>query len=463
MPIDSRFPTTLMAAALAAAFPGAVFAQVAARVDFAAGDVVALARDGRSRPLTRGAEVQVGETVSTQQGRAQMRFTDGAYVSLQPQTDFRVDTYVFDGRGSANESAVMSLLKGGLRTITGLIGRTNRDGYRLQTSTATVGIRGTSYAVTYDAGGSVTVFVADGAISISNDAGTTVLPGGNSAVVGNRNAPPATSTERPFLPPAGSTAPTTTVTPPQNPTQDAQTPLLPVSPTLLTGTLVNTDPDFPNFALSSGIQTFSGHAPSATLNAQGILTAYQVSGFEGISSDSSGSAQLSLAGNDGIIAWGRWIGGITGNGVDLNTNGPLHWIVGLPATNMPTTGSASYSMLGATASCVAGCSTAAVTSSNLTVNFGPSGVTGGNLTTSMNITGTPIGTFSGSIVNEVYPSLGKSGFYTFTCCGGSLTMAGEGFVAGPGASRAGLAYQVFGTLGEGPATEIRGVVAYKKN
>ena len=139
MPNDSAFPKSLMAAALSAAFPGIAVAQTAARIDFATGNVTASTADGRSRALTRGSDLQVGETVNTQQGRAQMRFTDGAFVSLQPQTEFKIENYVFEGRGSPKESAVMNLLKGGMRTITGLIGRTNRDGYRLQTATATVG------------------------------------------------------------------------------------------------------------------------------------------------------------------------------------------------------------------------------------------------------------------------------------------------------------------------------------
>jgi len=457
MPIDSRFPRSLMAAALSAAFPGAVFAQVAARIDFAAGNVTASTPDGRSRPLARGAEVQVGETVSTQQGRAQMRFTDGAYVSLQPQTDFRIDNYVFDGRGSANESAVMSLLKGGLRTITGLVGRTNRDGYRLQTATATVGIRGTSYSVTYDAGGSVTVFVADGATSITNNSGTTVLPGGRSALVGSQNSPPATTEEKPFLPPAGSTA-STSVALPQNPAQDAQAPPVPETPSLLTGTLVNNNPQVWNLAFANGFTWLvAGQAQSATLNTQGILTSFQVSGYEGSISDSSGSAQLSLAGNDGVIAWGRWIGGVTSGGNNLLDTGPFHWVVGLPATNLPTSGSASYSALGATASCNYGCSSATVTSSSLTVNFGQAGITGGSVGLGMQIDAVPI-SFNGPLSSTST----QTGFTTYLYEGG-LTLNGSGFVAGPGASRAGMAYNVSGTIGEGPMTRVNGVVAYKKN
>lgn len=459
MPNESVFPKSLMAAALSAAFPGMVSAQSAARVDFAAGNVTASTPDGRSRALTRGSEVQVGETVSTQQGRAQMRFTDGAYVSLQPQTDFRIDNYIFDGRGSANESSVMSLLKGGLRTITGLVGRTNRDGYRLQTNTATIGIRGTEYSVTYDAGGSVTVFVADGATTVSNNTGTTLLPGGKSATIGGQNSPPSTSDEKPFLPPTGNNN-NTNVAPPQNPVQEAQT--LPA--TLLTGTIVSNNPNLYNVASSSSYyRTNAGASAPAILDAQGRLTSFQSTPngtFEG-----SGSAQLSLAGNDGVIAWGRWIGGVTtyGSGtIDGNVYGPTHWIVGVPATNMPTTGSASYSILGATASCYSGCSTAAVTSSTMTVNFGTSGVTGGSFNMGMNINSTAV-TFVGSLSPSGGGYTSNSGFNTYACSGSGVYMHGSGFVAGPGASRAGMGYQVNGSIGEGPNNRIYGVVAYKKN
>ena len=46
---------------------------------------------------------------------------------------------------------VFSLLKGGFRAITGLIGKTRKDDYSIQTSVATIGIRGTD-AVYIDCG-----------------------------------------------------------------------------------------------------------------------------------------------------------------------------------------------------------------------------------------------------------------------------------------------------------------------
>lgn len=445
--MPNEFPKTLMAAALSAAFPGVAAAQTAARVDFATGPVTAVAADGQSRPLTRGSEVRVGETVSTQNGRAQMRFTDGAYVSLQPQTDFKIENYVFEGRGSPNESVVMSLLKGGMRTITGLVGRTNRDGYRLQTQTATIGIRGTEYSIAYDAGGSVTIFVAGGATTVSNQTGTTVVPSGRSASVGGQNSPPSQTNEKPFLPPEGSNS--TNVPGPTNPTQDA-TAQLPAA-ALLTGEIVNNDPAIKNLAT---VYDYYGNinvvsAQTATLNSAGILTNFNSSSLEG--PESSGTAQLSLAGNDGVIAWGRWIGGITGQGVNLVEGGPLHWVVGLPVTNMPTSGTATYDAIGATATCMMGCSSAAVTSASLTVNFGTGS---GTYATGMLING---------MANNFTGGLGIYGnrFNAYGSYGG-LSFEGSGFFAGPAASRAGMAYNVYGSVYEGPSTSINGVIAYKK-
>ena len=46
-------------------------------------------------------------------GRAQIRFTDGAIVSLQPRTEFRIDEYRFDAQA---QRGVFTLLRGALRT-----------------------------------------------------------------------------------------------------------------------------------------------------------------------------------------------------------------------------------------------------------------------------------------------------------------------------------------------------------
>ena len=186
--------------ALAAAYPGLATAAAAARVDFAVGNVVALGATGGTRPLSKGAEVQPGETVSTRDGRAQLRFSDGSLVSLQPQSDFRVDSYRYAGQVDGSEQGFFSLLKGGMRTITGLIGRTNKDNYRVTTNVATIGIRGTEYSITY--GDGITVSTGEGQVMVCNGGGCLLLSSGESALVTTPTSQPSRTEARTNLPPA---------------------------------------------------------------------------------------------------------------------------------------------------------------------------------------------------------------------------------------------------------------------
>jgi hypothetical protein len=61
------------------------------------------------------------------------------------------------------------LIKGGLRTISGLIGKSMKTAYEMKTTVATIGIRGTEYTVVY--GQSVSGTVSAGAIAVCNAGG----------------------------------------------------------------------------------------------------------------------------------------------------------------------------------------------------------------------------------------------------------------------------------------------------
>lgn len=180
--------------------PGTALAVDAAKVDFALGEVVAVQADGSRRQLARGEKVSAGETVDTGSGRAQLRFSDGAIVSLQPQTQFRIDSYEFKGKPDGSEKGFFSLLKGAMRTITGAIGRADRKAYRLDTVVATIGIRGTEYAVAY--GNSITATTYSGLIEVCNSAGCLLLEAGQSAHVPDANTLPQ-FTRRGALDPLG--------------------------------------------------------------------------------------------------------------------------------------------------------------------------------------------------------------------------------------------------------------------
>lgn len=160
---------------------GGVRAAESARVDFAIGEVVVVQADGTQRVLARGEKVSPGDTVDTGSGRVQLRFTDGAMVSLQPQTLFRIDAYEFKGQADGSEKGFFSLLKGALRTITGAIGKQDRKAYRLDTAVATIGIRGTTYSVAY--GNSITVNTDQGAVEVCNNGGCLNVGAGQSAYI----------------------------------------------------------------------------------------------------------------------------------------------------------------------------------------------------------------------------------------------------------------------------------------
>ena len=175
-----------LSAAIILALPALAEAAVAGRVQFVNGNVRIVDQAGHEQAMTKGQNVNEGDTVvSAQGGAAQLRMVDGAIIAIRPSTQLKIVGYVFNGKEDGSENASFSLVKGGLRAITGLIGKTNKDRYKLETPTAVIGIRGTDHepmvilpaaagetlpvpAGTYDK-------VNVGATSMTNQAGTTVV------------------------------------------------------------------------------------------------------------------------------------------------------------------------------------------------------------------------------------------------------------------------------------------------
>jgi len=57
----------------------------------------------------------------------------------------RLDQFKFSEDKPQEDSFIYGLLRGGLRAVTGLLGRRSKEAYELKTATATVGIRGTTF------------------------------------------------------------------------------------------------------------------------------------------------------------------------------------------------------------------------------------------------------------------------------------------------------------------------------
>lgn len=452
----------------AAGFPVAEAAP-AGTVVFAVGDVRASAADGQVRRLLKGGELEVGDTIITgTDGRAQVRFTDGAFSSFQPETRFRVDQYHYAGKVDGSEKSIFSLFKGALRTVTGVIGHVNKKNYQVTTPTATIGIRGTEYLARE--GNSLNVSVGEGQIEVCNAAGCLVVADGESVYVKDSSTQPIFTQQKtdagppPPPPPQqedfkvsdnrGSSGNLIILPPTPTP------PPLPSGPGYV-GALAGNYTDRSGFILPA----IDGIPTNATFNDGGELLSYSVTGY------SSASAGVIAGGlTDGIIAWGRWDSGNTTDSSGLTQAvQDVHYVIGqvTPAADIMALSTAAnpvgtYSLLGFTyptaidSNGVRTVGTQPVTGS-LTAWFG---------TGLVDVTlGVPVGGNNFGITASNFYSAGTSAFAGIGSVSGinnGGVAAISGLFAGPNASRAGLVYQ-FDTAGAvNPIGTVNGAATFQQ-
>jgi len=127
----------------AAARPNAVLAS-AKVVSVQGGDLFAVDAASQRRRLVEGASVYPGDVVETVAGtRAVLAFRDDTRITLGSGTRFRVDNFIYDDKNAAEGRFLVSLLKGSVRALTGLIAKANNRNVGFTTMTATIAIRGT--------------------------------------------------------------------------------------------------------------------------------------------------------------------------------------------------------------------------------------------------------------------------------------------------------------------------------
>lgn len=171
--------------------------------------------DGTVRILGRDSSVAAGDTLSTEKDSyALVKFTDGSTLTIKPNTQLKIDGYAFEEKAPEKDNMVFSLIKGGLRALTGLVGkRGNQDAYRLNTATATIGIRGTFFGadqVLPDGEGGlapgVYLVVFDGVVVAFNQAGFQAFQAGQYGFMSSLTTPPQVLPADPgirFTPPPG--------------------------------------------------------------------------------------------------------------------------------------------------------------------------------------------------------------------------------------------------------------------
>jgi hypothetical protein len=134
---------------LLAALSSAALAD-AGKFQFVHGDVTLTRTNGTRVVPVKGDRIEEGDVIATgAQAQTQLVTNDGGLIAMRPDSRMRIDQYRFNGQTDGSEQSVFGLLKGGFRAITGLIGRVNKDNYKIRTATATIGIRGTDHEALY--------------------------------------------------------------------------------------------------------------------------------------------------------------------------------------------------------------------------------------------------------------------------------------------------------------------------
>ena len=445
---------------------------------------------GVVRAARRGEPIAEKDTVVTGEGRAQIRFNDGGWLALRPRTVFEVKQYDLASDGNI----VLSLLKGGARAVTGLFTNRQPGRYQMETATATIGIRGTSFQVVYclqscDLPDGLYVTGGDGTIFVKNGFGEIDLSRGRTAYVADAQTPPRESNVKPVA------AVEETVTPRQAAAAGSTTTseLRPGNFIYFEGTSGYAGPFRVTPVSSLGL----GLAASGTISAiaSGLISGIFETASDSVSGAGGGAAvgsikagdQLNivfdalnrpvsftaigsngdritttalkapeLSGSDGTLYWGRWTGTTfqfdiqvpheNSNAIGsatLPAGSYLHYILGMPSGSVPLAGSATYTLIGGSGSSAQlGSVGAGAISGTLMANFGANTVSAG-----MSISHG--GTFSASGLATLDASQ-RAKFAsvagTATGPGGSFPFKFDGFFAGAGAptapASAGVAWKI---------------------
>lgn len=180
--------------ALVMAASGNAFAAEAAAggyVHDAVGDVSVVVGKAAAQSAKVNDAIAPDTVINTgDKSNAVLKFEDGQVVVMQANSSFHMREYRYEARQVEKSNILFSMLRGGMRFVTGLIGQRNRDAFKLTTPNATIGIRGTEFMVVM---GNSPMYsqVVSGSISMTNAAGTAVFTAGQTAIVASATTLPA--------------------------------------------------------------------------------------------------------------------------------------------------------------------------------------------------------------------------------------------------------------------------------
>ncbi len=140
---------------------------------------IELIRDGVSVPVGGNTLLQEGDRLITASGGLRFRLKDNSRITLASNTEFEITRYRFNAKEKTSD-AHFKLLSGAFRAVTGAIGHLPEPSFEVETSVATMGIRGTDFWGGFIFNGDLDVAMFKGkGVYVRNEAGVSDirLPG----------------------------------------------------------------------------------------------------------------------------------------------------------------------------------------------------------------------------------------------------------------------------------------------
>ena len=181
--------------------------EIAGTVQILKGRATATSADGDIRNIRKGSELFSNETISTASGSySRLELKDGSWIMVRPDSRFYLEEVSYEPE-TQEGTGFFSLLKGGFRTVTGLIKK--KLNYRYSTAVATIGIRGTGFMVRVCNGDCLDINpvpqdglyleVLDQTVVMQNFTGETFYKPGQSVFIANDRALPQLLSTRPAV------------------------------------------------------------------------------------------------------------------------------------------------------------------------------------------------------------------------------------------------------------------------
>jgi FecR protein len=115
-------------------------------------------RNKASIPSELKSGVEMDDTISTANAKAGITFVDNTQVQITEQSKLVIDNFVYDPNKNAGKLAIKIAL-GTVRYASGQIAKNDPEQVKIETPTATIGVRGTDFSSTVDEIGRSTIIL----------------------------------------------------------------------------------------------------------------------------------------------------------------------------------------------------------------------------------------------------------------------------------------------------------------